>query len=141
GEGRTAWCTGGGCMPTRGAESIGCDPGRRDGRLGMTVLLALAAVFVLPGCAGPLLLRPARTILDSRPDRQVITPSSPSEPPAKADSAVVRSQAIVPTETVQPPTGPPVEAAAPRPPDESDPVLSAPAEVAAPFPGRSVRAE
>src|SRR5690242_20708419 len=113
-------------MPTRGAESIGCDPGRPDGRLGVTVLLALAASFALPGCAGPTPLRTARMILDSRPDRLVISPSSPSGAPAKADSAVVRAQAIVPTEAVQPATGSPLEATSPRPPDESDPARSAP---------------
>src|SRR5262249_44489353 len=74
--GQAARRTGGGCMPTRDADSIGCDSGRRDGRVGVTVLLALAAVFIPPGCTGPSLLGPSRTILDSRRDRQVIAPSS-----------------------------------------------------------------
>ncbi len=117
-------------MATPVASSTVDAPGRKVGRLGVIVMLALVAAALASGCAGTAsLLRPDGAILDARPDRSSgAEPSIPGLPPRTKSAVVVRAQSAGSADPAQSPSGPPATAPAPGPPDPADPAPPAPSD-------------
>jgi hypothetical protein len=129
-------------MPTAVSDSIARSPGRTGWNLVATRGLLVLTAMLLSGCAGTSsLLSPPSATVEVAPDdgRPADAASRVPLSPAKADSAVVRTSAVVQAEASQSPPASPAGSAAPGLPDligGDQPEPAASVDVTAPFLGQ-----